>query len=182
MTFDVRWRPFELAPDLPKGRGYDKMKHYESKFGAAKVRGMIPRMKAVAQEHGIQMEYGGYVGNTLDSHRLIWKAREMGGSELQDKVVERLFKAYFEENKSLGEQSVLEECASRAGCDTTHDTSTISNFLSDSTLGTGEVRQEMQEYGRTFQCRGVPMFIVDENAVLSGAQESDAFLRVFGRL
>jgi len=44
------------------------MKHYEAKFGAAKVRSMIPHMKAVAGEHGIQMEYGGHVGNTFDSH------------------------------------------------------------------------------------------------------------------
>eukprot|EP00956_Cyclotella_meneghiniana_P040687 scaffold202735_cov23-Cyclotella_meneghiniana.AAC.1 len=58
-------------------------------------------MKGVAAEHGIEMEYGGTVGNTFDSHRLIWLAREVGGSELQDSVVERLFKAYFVENKSI---------------------------------------------------------------------------------
>lgn len=44
------------------------MQYYESRFGAARVRGMVPQMKAVAAEHGIQMEYGGFVGNTLDSH------------------------------------------------------------------------------------------------------------------
>lgn len=68
MAFDVRWRPFELNPNLPKGKGYDKMQYYESKFGPAMVRSMIPRMKAVAEEYGIHMEYGGSVGNTLDSH------------------------------------------------------------------------------------------------------------------
>mmetsp|Transcript_22779 Transcript_22779/g.49328 ORF Transcript_22779/g.49328 Transcript_22779/m.49328 type:complete len:153 (+) Transcript_22779:375-833(+) len=152
------------------------MKHYESKFGAAMVRNMIPQMKAVAEEYGIQMDYGGHVGNTMDSHRLIWKAREVGGSELQDRVVEQLFQAYFEKNKSLGEQTVLEECASKAGYEQSSD------FLSNSELGTGEVRREMQEYGRAFQCTGVPMFIVDGNVKLSGAQESDAFLRVFAKL
>ena len=44
------------------------MQYYESKFGAARVRGMIPMMKEVAREHGIEVEYGGFVGNTLDSH------------------------------------------------------------------------------------------------------------------
>lgn len=147
---------------------------------------MVPQMKAVAAEHGIQMEYGGFVGNTLDSHRLIWKAREVGGSELQDKVVESLFKAYFEENKSLGEQQVLEDCATRAGllsCDDGDKQSSIYEFLSSSAqLGTMEVRKEMQEYGRAFRCSGVPMFIVDGSAVLNGAQESDAFLKTFERL
>lgn len=100
----------------------------------------------------------------------------MGGSQLQDKVVQQLFKAYFEENKSLGELSVLEECATKAGYEQSHD------FLSNAQLGTTEVRQEMQQYGRAFQCTGVPMFIVDGRVKLSGAQESDAFLRVFESL
>mmetsp|Transcript_10739 Transcript_10739/g.19319 ORF Transcript_10739/g.19319 Transcript_10739/m.19319 type:complete len:169 (+) Transcript_10739:301-807(+) len=165
---------------LPTGRGHDKMEYYEAKFGAAMVRGMIPQMKATAMEHGIEMNYGGYVGNTFDSHRLIWKAREEGGSELQDKVVEQIFQAYFTENKSLGERTVLEECASKAGL-----AQSSIDFLSDSNNnsdGTREVRDEMQDYGRAFQCTGVPMFIVDGKHTLSGAQESDSFLRLFGKL
>ncbi len=101
----------------------------------------------------------------------------MGGSELQDKVVERLFRAYFEENHSLGEHSVLEMCAKEAGLSDMEP-----NFLSNSELGTREVMQEMQDYGRAYQCSGVPMFIIDGKVKLSGAQEPDAFLRVFGRL
>jgi len=157
------------------------MEYYEAKFGAAMVRGMIPRMKATAMEHGIEMNYGGYVGNTFDSHRLIWKAREEGGSELQDKLVEQMFQAYFTENKSLGERTVLEECASKAGL----ALSSSVDFFSDSNKnseGTREVREEMQEYGRAFGCTGVPMFIVDGKHTLSGAQESDAFLGLFGKL
>ena len=152
------------------------MNYYEQRFGPDSVRRMIPRMKAVAEEHGIQMEYGGHVGNTFNSHRLIWKAREVGGSEMQEKVVESLFKAYFEENKSLGEQTVLEDCANRAGY------MDSSAFLSNSELGRQEVKEEMQQYGRNFQCTGVPMFIIDGKFVLNGAQESDQFLRVFSKL
>jgi hypothetical protein len=44
------------------------MEHYNAKFGPAMVETMIPRMKAVARQYGIQMEYGGHVGNTFDSH------------------------------------------------------------------------------------------------------------------
>ena len=40
----------------------------------------------------------------------------------------------------------------------------------------------MQQYGRNFQCTGVPMFIIDGKFVLNGAQESDQFLRVFSKL
>lgn len=176
LQFDVKWRAFELNPTLPKEKGYDKIEYYESRFGP-NIRNMIPRMKATAAEYGINMEYGGHVGNTLDSHRLIWQSREIGGSELQDKVVNELFRAYFEENKSLGELSVLEECATKAGY------TEASDFLSNSKApGTSEVREEMDKYGRAIGCTGVPMFIVDNKYKLSGAQEPDAFLRVFGKL
>ncbi len=96
---------------------------------------------------------------------------------MQDKVVDQIFRAYFEEEKSLGETSVLEECASAAGIVGSID------FLSDPDAGAEEVRGEMREYDpRSFRCSGVPVFVVDGKHALSGAQESDAFLRVFGKL
>jgi predicted DsbA family dithiol-disulfide isomerase len=177
LSFDVRWRPFQLNPNFPQGKGRDKMGYYYEKFGEANVKQMIPRMKATAAEHGINMNYGGTVGNTLDSHRLIWLAREVGGSELQDKVVESLFKAYFEDNKSIEEKEVIQECADEVGLG-----DKCREMLSDDSMGKAEVTKEKEDYGRAFDCSGVPMFIVDGKFVLNGAQEDTAFLRVFGRL
>jgi len=153
------------------------MEYYYSKFGEDTVKKMIPRMKATALEHGINMNYGGTVGNTFDSHRLIWLAREVGGSELQDKVVESLFKAYFEDNKSIEERDVLQECAVESGLG-----DECREMLSSVAMGCDEVMREKEEYGRAFQCSGVPMFIVNGQFVLHGAQEDTAFLRVFGKL
>ncbi|KAL3797361.1 hypothetical protein HJC23_010487 [Cyclotella cryptica] len=177
LSFDVRWRPFQLNPDFPPGKGLDKMAYYYSKFGEDNVKRMIPRMKATALEHGINMNYGGTVGNTLDSHRLIWLAREVGGSDLQDKVVESLFKAYFEDNKSIEERDVLLECADESGLG-----DKCREMFSNDAMGRGAVMREKEDYGRAFQCSGVPMFVVDGKFVLNGAQEDTAFLRVFGKL
>jgi len=93
VKFDVFWRPFQLSPDAPKGKGVNKMERYLEKFGKANCDTMIPRMLQMGLSEGIRFSFGGYTGNTFDSHRLIWKAREEGGSEMQDKVVESLFKA-----------------------------------------------------------------------------------------
>ena len=166
-----------MNPDFPAGSGRSKLEYYESKFGKQKVDVMIPRMKGVAAEHGIEMEYGGTVGNTFDSHRLIWLAREVGGSDLQDLVVERLFKAYFVENKSIETKEVLQTCADDVGLG-----EKCRELLADDEAGKDEVVREKQEYGRAFQCTGVPMFVVDQKYVLNGAQEHAAFLRVFGKL
>jgi hypothetical protein len=69
LTFDVRWRPYELNPNLPKGKGHDKMEYYNSKFGPAMVQSMIPRMKEVA--HGIRWKCREHFGQSCAyRHRL----------------------------------------------------------------------------------------------------------------
>lgn len=85
----VRWRPFFLDPTLPPR--VDKMTHYKQKFGAARTARMIPHMQEVGRAEGITFSYGGDMGNTLDSHRLIELAAEQGK---QDQMVEALFKRY----------------------------------------------------------------------------------------
>jgi predicted DsbA family dithiol-disulfide isomerase len=143
---------------------------YNKKFGRERVAAMIPRMVSVGKTCGIDFSYGGYTGNTFDSHRIIAAAKEQGGAELQDKVVESLFKAYFEDEKSMGEKEVLIEYSERAGMD-------VRELLADSSKYHQEVRDEMRNFGQ--HCTGVPMFIIDNQFSLSGAQEADTLLQVF---
>lgn len=176
--FDVRWRPFQLNEQLPKGQGLNKLQYYKDRFGSHRVDQMIPQMIQVGASVGIDFSYGGSIGNTLDSHRLIWKAREMGGSELQDKMVEALFKAYFEQEKSLGEPQVLRECGQLAGM-LIDDVETL---LRDESIGANEVKGEEREFRTRWNCRGVPLFIIDGRFQLSGAQPTEEFLAIFEKL
>jgi predicted DsbA family dithiol-disulfide isomerase len=96
---------------------------------------------------------------------------------MQDKVVERVFKAYFEENKSIENKNVLQEIAEEVGLgDKSRE------LMANDDLGLQEVEREKNDYGLSFQCSGVPMFIVDGKYVLNGAQEDTAFMRVFRKL
>lgn len=177
-TFDVRWRPFQLNDNLPKGKGLNKLDHYNKKFGADRVEQMVPQMKRTGESIGINFSYGGSIGNTFDSHRLIWKAREIGGSELQDKVVEELFKAYFEQEKSLGEARVLRDCAQVAGM----PDDAVEALLQDESIGKMEVKHEEREFRSRWNCNGVPLFVIDDKFQLSGAQPAEEFLKIFKRL
>ncbi len=62
-------------------------------------------------------KWGGRIGNTRDSHRLIELAWSEGGAALQDRVVEALFHAYFEAEANLGDEAVLLAAAVKAGMD-----------------------------------------------------------------
>jgi len=155
------------------------MDMYLEKFGKASCDAMIPRMTETGRAVGINFSYGGYTGNTFDSHRLIWKAREEGGSALQDKVVESLFKAYFEEEKSMGEIAVLVACAKRAGM----DEADVRGFLEDASgPGAREVRRELDGFGRRHRVSGVPFFVFNDRYGVSGAQPPAEILSVFERL
>ena len=159
-----------------KGRGLENMGYYISFSGEKMARSNISDMKRVVLSKKTDISYNGFIGNTLDSHRLIWKAMDEGRLDLQDRVVESVFKAYFEEEKSLGEPSVLKECAERAGMD-------VSSVLRDGTdAGRREVEEEMEDFRTRFSCSGVPLFVVDGTYVLSGAQPPEAFLETFSKL
>ena len=54
-----------------------------------------PCTQQVFSDLGIKYSIGGLTGSTLDSHRLIHWAGEVGGAEAQNAVVEELFNNYF---------------------------------------------------------------------------------------
>jgi len=175
LEVDMVWRPFQLDSTLPKGRGKKVLEAYAEKFGPQMVASMVPRMIKVGKEVGINFSYGGYIGNTFDSHRFIWQARETGGSAMQDAMVEALFKAYFEEEKSMGDPGVLRACAQEAGM----PPEITQKLLNDPRIGEAEVERERRHFRSKWNCTGVPLFIVDGRFPMSGAQPAEAFDIVF---
>lgn len=166
---EIEWLPFFLAPDLPK-EGKNKLEHYNRKFGKDRVERMIPYMKEVGKKDGINFSYGGNVGNTFDSHRLITWAKKFGK---QDEVVEELFKRYFEQEKNLGDLDVLIDAAKDAGLDVAAATEMLKgDGERDAVLS--DVRMAHSDYGVT----GVPFFIFDNKFAFSGAQEPDTIVNV----
>lgn len=172
---DIRWRPFQLNDSLPKGKGLNKMEMYKEKFGEERIQSMIPYMQSIGDECGIKFSYGGNIGNTFDSHRFIWKARDSDGGELQNKLVDALFAAYFENEQSLSDPAVLRACASTAGL----DSGITESLLNDETIGKDAVRRELIEFRSKWNCSGVPLFIVNGQYPLSGAQPPEAFCEIF---
>lgn len=58
---------------------------------------MEESMKQRGLNYGIKFNYDGNVRQTTDSHRMIWKAREVGGEKTQLALVDKLFHGYFEQ-------------------------------------------------------------------------------------
>jgi len=157
----------------------DKMEHYNAKFGASRVAAMIPQMKrnGLSVDPPIRFSYGGTIGSTLDSHRLISWSMQRGGEAAQDKFVEAAFSAYFEQEKNIASHDVLLEAVGVAGL----DVGAARAFLASDELER-ETLAEASALQRGMQISGVPYFVMGDKYAVSGAQDSAAFLRVFAKL
>jgi len=166
----VKWHPYALDPTLPK-EGVDKLTRYNKKFGADRVKQIIPHMKSVGKKHGINFSYGGKIANTLDSHRVIHLAAQ---HDKEDAMVEELFKNYFEEEKSIGDHAVLEAAAAKVGVPGVPALLKSDRFAES-------VKAEIADCSskRWGRVTGVPFFVIDQKFALSGAQEPEAFMDVF---
>ncbi|MDK4720314.1 MULTISPECIES: DsbA family oxidoreductase [Rhizobium] len=165
---DLNWRPYRLNPDYPP-EGVDQKKALEQKLGGAqRVAEGHKMLTDLGREVGIKFDFDAIkIGpNTLDAHRLIhWAVTE--SREKQDKVVDALFKANFEEGRNVGDHAVLLDIAEKAGL----DRSVISTLLAsdaDRDLIIGEI-DAAQKIG----VNGVPFFIFDQQYAVSGAQTPD---------
>jgi predicted DsbA family dithiol-disulfide isomerase len=112
--FATRWLPLQLDPSMPK-EGQERLAYRTKRFGSAeRSREMDARATAAGKEIGIGFQYERITRtpNTLDAHRLVWLAAELGVD--QSAVVEGLFRAYFVEGRDIGRRDVIVDVAEAA--------------------------------------------------------------------
>ena len=174
ILFDVRYRPYQLDPGVPKG-GMDRAKYMAAKFGGdGKLGEAHAIIAAEGAKEGIEFDWGAIRlrPNTLDSHRLIRWAEAQG---VQDEVVERLFIAYFENGEDIGDIRVLADIADMSGM----DGSRIADQLeSDADASLVEREDKLaHEMGVT----GVPAMIFASKIAVSGAREPEVLAMVIDK-
>ena len=178
VDFEVKWYPFELDSALPPRK--NKLASYKAKFGEARVAEMLPQMVATGRAHGIAFSYGGDIGNTFDSHRLVAWATRSHGLRAANELMEQLFRRYFELEQNLAERDVLLSAAAEAGLDGEGAAAAFLDGPADAEAA--EVRAEMRTMRETHQIGGVPHFIVGGKLSFSGAQESATIVSCFERV
>jgi predicted DsbA family dithiol-disulfide isomerase len=161
----VSWHPFQLNPDLPR-EGIARRDYLERKFGGARrATDTYERVRAVGRTVGIEFAFEKIERqpNTLDAHRLISWAQAQGDAE---DVVERLFRAFFLEGRSIGDRDVLAAIAGEAGLSAAE---AHRHLATEDGLATiAAMDQRVRELGVS----GVPFFIFDGKVAVSGAREA----------
>ena len=161
---EIAWRPFQLAPDMPK-EGMDRKTYYDMKFGDnPQMKAMSNQLVELGKDAGITFNFDDitWSPNTLNAHRLIRWAQTSG---VQTQVVDRLFQRYFEQGDNIGADDVLLNIAEQEGMD--------SNLVSDLLAGDADIEavQQDMDNARHMGVSGVPTFIAENRLAVSGAQE-----------
>lgn len=162
----VRWRPFQLDVSLPK-EGVNKRLFYDMKFGQRSAQ-IVEAMTATFAEMGELYSIGGEIGDTWDGHRLMALAEAQDdGYQLQNRLAEALFKAYFTGEALISSRDVLLAAAEEAGV------TGAAAVLDDPSAYADIVQDQLRTYAGRYRVRGVPHFVIGGKIQLSGAQDPD---------
>jgi predicted DsbA family dithiol-disulfide isomerase len=158
----VNWKPFQLNPQMPP-QGIERRAYRTAKFGSwEQSQALDAKVAAAGAEEGVTFAFEKMTRtpNTLDAHRLIWLAGRLG---VQDAVVERLFRGYFEEGLDLNDRAVLVRLAVEGGVPAQE-----TERLLAGDEGRADVLREEATY-KSLGVTGVPAFLFNGEPAFSGA-------------
>ena len=166
----VRWHPFQLNPELP-AQGVPRQQYLEAKFGGPQQAAEIyDRVRTAGSAVGLTLNLDGIQQqpNTLAAHALIAFA-QAGDFDVSD-VQERLLRAYFVENRFIGDLNVLANIAAEAGLNSEDARAFVSDPEHLEAVAQADAR--VRRMGIT----GVPFFIFNQRLTVSGAQDPATLL------
>jgi predicted DsbA family dithiol-disulfide isomerase len=173
---EIRWRAFQLDPTAT-AEPSDLRRSIDTKYGPGSFEKMTERLVALGRDAGIDYRFDiAKRVSTLDAHRLVAWAWELEGAEGQARLVERFFRAYFEEGANVADHATLAGLAGDAGFDADEAAGVLA-----SDRYAAEVRSDLTgavERGLT----GVPAFVVNDQFVIPGAQDTETFVNLLGRV
>jgi predicted DsbA family dithiol-disulfide isomerase len=171
----VMHRSFQLDPSKPRHQTMSRREMLKAKYRLSddQVREMDARMEHLADIEGLEyhLSDAGLTGNTLDAHQLLQLGKTRG---VQDEVIERLYRAYFTEQRSVFDRDSLITLAGEAGLDPAEARDVLErDAYADA------VAADVNE-ARSLGVSGVPFFVIGRYGV-SGAQATEVFGEALAR-
>ena len=164
----MRWHPFQLNPEMPVD-GLDRRLYRSAKFGSwEQSQRLDAQVAAAGKEVGIEFRHDlmKRTPNTFRGHVLLAAAlRE--GLQIQNRVAERLFQAYFMKGEDVGDPTTLLKIAREFGVTSLSRVEDL-----DSPALMGEVK-EAERMAASAGIRGVPQIVFQGTVVATGAQQEE---------
>ena len=152
----IEWLPFQLNPTMPP-EGVMRAEYRRAKFGSLeRGKELDARVAREGAGEGIHFAFDRMerTPNTLAAHRLIEVAQR---EQKSNDAVDALFRAYFEDARDIGDESVLAAIAAECG---------IAGWpQAADAVRVAALEEQVREWGIS----GVPAFVFDRRSGISGA-------------
>jgi len=171
---EVRFHPYFLNPWVPR-EGISREEYLTTKFGSPeRYRSIAQRVAQAAAEEGLSYVIDGIKRqpNTLDCHRLILWAGEIGNAA---RMKQRLMDLYFTEGGDLTDREVLVAAAAACGLDAERVRARLAT--EDDVARVTREADAAKEAG----IDGVPCFILGGVLAVQGAQAPEYLAQAIER-
>ena len=169
-------RAFQLDPTRPRGETQNRRRMLMAKYGwtEQQAEAIDAQMMARAADDGLsyRMTANGVTGNTRQAHEVVQAAAAAGQADV---MLERLYRAYFSEERSIFDIDSLVALATEVGL----DAHAVRTALQDGRYRAAVEADDRQ--AREFGARGVPFFVIDRRFGVSGAQPVEVFVEALMR-
>lgn len=182
MTFTVKYLPYQLYPTASQ-EGEDKYAWYRaSKYGDSeeKMKMYTTLMQAYGVAEGIDYKFSGTVANTVHAHRLIQYYQEKKGEETADRIVNSLYRQYFEEERHPSSHETLLKAATEAGI----EEGEARKFIEDEDEELMETKMAIREQAGN-GVDSVPYVVFEgrkRDLTLVGAKEVDEYVKALEQI
>ncbi len=175
-SIEIEWQPFELNPNMPK-EGENLRAHVLRKYGASREDSDKARISIAEKGAEYKFNFNYFedmkIVNTRDAHILLDFAHE---KNLQNELKQRLFKAFFSEQKDVSLRDILISEAIAVGLDEEE----VKKALDDTKRRKSVMEAELywQQQGIT----GVPTVIFNRKSALTGAHPEVTYKEILSDL
>ena len=166
---EIEMKAFQLDPTASDHATGDTLTRFAHKYGLSleQAAESIEHISQLGRAEGLDFKYATTLfTNTMDAHRLTKLAQAKNDPELAEKVIERLFKAYFTDNKELADKALLQSIGEKCG---------LSAAEVADVLNSDKFREDVLLDEREASWNGihaVPFFIIGKYTI-SGAQNKE---------
>ena len=166
---ELVYKSYELDPNLEVGVGHDTATYVAEKYRISpeQAKQNYQGIQEAGRAVGLEMDFeSAIITNTFDGHRLIHWANQEGK---MTEMVDRLFKAHFEDGLDVGNHEVLADLAQEIGLDRMEALEVLA-----SSRFADQVRADELE-GQALGITSVPYFVFNRELAVMGAQPTAVF-------
>jgi predicted DsbA family dithiol-disulfide isomerase len=177
-TFTLKILPYQLYPEAPQA-GEDKYAWYKkTRYSDSdeRMKMYVTLMGAYGVACGIDFKFGGTVANTLHAHRVIGYFQEEKGVETAGRLVDSLYRQYFEEERHPSSEETLLRACEDAGIS---DEEAKRVVVEDDSKGMMEAKMAIREQAGN-GIDSVPYIVLDgrrRDLTLVGAKEVEEYVK-----